>query len=92
MKKQVQNTLEGRMQKVCLWEGNFVQNRLKIHNYINLNRVEPFSIRPNSIPQIVHMNVVQMEARLFRKFTPSLRMLRMMSGIPHGESIIRCNT
>ncbi len=91
-RKQVQNTLKGRMQEVGLCEGQFVQNRLKIHNYLNLSRVEPFFVKPNYIPQIVQMNVVQMETRLFGEFTPSSRMPRMMSGILHGENTLRCNT
>ncbi len=41
------------MQEVSLCEGQFVQNRLKIHIYFNLSRVEPFFVKPNSIPQII---------------------------------------
>jgi hypothetical protein len=58
MKKRVQNTLKGKMQEVGLCEVQIVQNRLKIHNYLNLSRVEPFFVKPNFIPQIVQMNVV----------------------------------
>ncbi len=34
------------------------------------------------------MNVVQLEARLFRELTPSFKVLKMMSGIPHIPIII----
>jgi hypothetical protein len=82
MKEHVQNSLEERMQEIGLGEGQFVQNRIRIHNSPNVNRAKPFSIRLDSIPHRVQMNVVQMEARLSREFTPSSRMPRMMNGIP----------
>jgi hypothetical protein len=34
------------------------------------------------------MNVVQLEARLFRELTPSFKVLKMMSGIPHIPIIV----
>jgi hypothetical protein len=53
-----------------------------------VNRAKPFSIRPNSIPHKIQMNVIQMEVRLSREFTPSSRMPRMMNGIPQISIIV----
>jgi uncharacterized membrane protein len=47
-----------------------------------VSKAKPFSIKPNSIPWRVQINVIQMEARLSRELTPSSKMFRMMNGIP----------
>lgn len=34
------------------------------------------------------MNVVQLEARLFRELTPSLKVFKMLNGIPQISTIV----
>ncbi len=46
-------------------------------NSPNVSKTKPLSVRPNFIPQRVHMNVVQLEATTSRKFTPSSRRPRL---------------
>jgi hypothetical protein len=49
MRKQIQNSLENKLQEIGLGETRFVQNGLRISNSSNLNKVKAFSIKPNSI-------------------------------------------
>ncbi len=58
MRKQVQNHLKGKMQGIHLGEEQFVQNRPRICNSLNVSRLEPFFVRLNSTPQMVQMNIV----------------------------------
>jgi hypothetical protein len=80
--KLIQKNLEERMQEIILGEGQFVQNKLKIWNSPNVNIGNFFFVKLNSIPKIVQINVVQLEAKSSKKLTPSSRMPKMMSGIP----------
>ncbi len=57
-----------------------------ICNSPNVSRVKPFFVRLNSIPYIVQTNVVHI--RLFKELTPSLRMPKMMNGIPQMLIIV----
>lgn len=67
-------------------EGQIAQNRPMICNSPNVSRVKPFFVRLNSIPYIVQTNVVHI--RLFKELTPSLRMPKMMNGIPQMLIIV----
>jgi hypothetical protein len=70
------------MHEIILGEGQFVQNKLKIHNSPNVNIRKLLSVTLNFIAKIVQMNVVQLKAKSSKKLTPSSRMLKMMRGIP----------
>ncbi len=49
MREQVHNNLENKRQGSGLNEMLFVQNRLRMPNYLTMNRAKPFFVKPNSI-------------------------------------------
>lgn len=49
-KKQIQNNIKERMQEIVLGEGQFVQNKQRIRNYLNVSKVEPLFIKLDSTP------------------------------------------
>ncbi len=51
--EQIQNNIKERMQKIVLGEGQFAQNKQRIHNSLSVSKLEPFSIKLNFIPQRV---------------------------------------
>ncbi len=62
LKKYVQNSLKDKLEKIGLDEAQFVQN----HNSPNVNKVEPFSIILNSIPQIIHIMLYNWKLRCLK--------------------------